>query len=256
MKRLDIHLVDLNLATSRTHAQKLIAANRVSFKQGNQWKVLTKPSFKVDAECELMVEAHEEDKFVSRGGLKLEGALSDNHIDVTGMIGLDVGCSTGGFTDCLLQRGAKHVVGIDVGHGQLAKPLLEDKRVTLYEGINARELDPQLVLPHTHNGQGFDVVVMDVSFISQTKILPALAPVMRQGGQLISLVKPQFEVGKEGIGKGGIVKDKSLYKTVESDIKQLCETLGFEIKTYIPSPIKGGDGNTEFLLWCVKEQST
>jgi 23S rRNA (cytidine1920-2'-O)/16S rRNA (cytidine1409-2'-O)-methyltransferase len=251
MKRLDVVLVELSLASSRTHAQKLISSGRVTVQIGNQWKPIKKPSFKLEGTEAIEVEAHEEDKYVSRGGLKLEGALKDNHIDVTDMIGLDIGCSTGGFTDCLLQSGAKHVVGVEVGHSQLAKSLANDDRITLYEGVNARELDSNLVLPHT-NDEGFDIVVMDVSFISQTKILPALAPVMKTGGHLVSLVKPQFEVGKDGIGKGGIVKDPALYKTVETSIYQCCESLGLTIKSYIESPIKGGDGNREFLVWAVK----
>jgi len=253
MKRLDVLLVDQSLAQSRTHAQKLISAGRVKIQIGNQWKVITKPSFKAEGSEPIEVEAHEEDKFVSRGGLKLEGALKDNNIEVNDFIGLDVGCSTGGFTDCLLQSGAKHVVGVEVGHDQLAPKLKDDDRVTLYEGINARELDPELVLPHTDDKQGFDIIVMDVSFISQIKILPALAPVMKQGGHLVSLVKPQFEVGKDGIGKGGIVKDPSLYDKVEENIRQCCTELGLTVKNYTNSPIKGGDGNREFLIWATKD---
>lgn len=253
MKRLDVLLVDQSLAQSRTHAQKLISAGRVKIQIGNQWKVITKPSFKAEGSEPIEVEAHEEDKFVSRGGLKLEGALKDNNIEVNDFIGLDVGCSTGGFTDCLLQSGAKHVVGVEVGHDQLAPKLKDDARVTLYEGINARELDPELVLPHTDDKQGFDIIVMDVSFISQIKILPALAPVMKQGGHLVSLVKPQFEVGKDGIGKGGIVKDPSLYDKVEENIRQCCSELGLTVKNYTNSPIKGGDGNREFLIWATKD---
>lgn len=253
MKRLDVLLVDQSLAQSRTHAQKLISAGRVKIQIGNQWKVITKPSFKAEGSEPIEVEAHEEDKFVSRGGLKLEGALKDNNIEVNDFIGLDVGCSTGGFTDCLLQSGAKHVVGVEVGHDQLAPKLKDDDRVTLYEGINARELDPELVLPHTDDKQGFDIIVMDVSFISQIKILPALAPVMKQGGHLVSLVKPQFEVGKDGIGKGGIVKDPSLYDKVEENIRQCCSELGLTVKNYTNSPIKGGDGNREFLIWATKD---
>jgi len=253
MKRLDVLLVDQSLAQSRTHAQKLISAGRVQVQISNQWKIIKKPSFKIEGTEPIEVEAHEEDKFVSRGGLKLEGALRDNNIEVNDFVGLDVGCSTGGFTDCLLQSGAKHVVGVEVGHDQLAKKLLEDDRVTLYEGINARELDPELVLPHTDQKQGFDIIVMDVSFISQIKILPALAPVMRQGGHLVSLVKPQFEVGKDGIGKGGIVKDPALYDKVEENIRQCCTELGLTVKNYTNSPIKGGDGNREFLIWATKD---
>jgi 23S rRNA (cytidine1920-2'-O)/16S rRNA (cytidine1409-2'-O)-methyltransferase len=252
MKRLDVILVEQSLSNSRTHAQKLISSGRVRVQIGSQWKVITKPSFKLEGSEPLDIEAHEEDKYVSRGGLKLEGALNDNQIDVSGFIGLDVGCSTGGFTDCLLQSGASHVVGVEVGHDQLVDKLRQDQRVTLYEGINARELDPQLVLPHTQDGNGFDIVVMDVSFISQTKILPALAPVMRSGGHLVSLVKPQFEVGKGGIGKGGIVRDPALYKEVEASIRDCCKALGLQVQNYTESPIKGGDGNREFLVWAVK----
>lgn len=247
MQRVDILLTELGLATSRTHAQRLLKNGRVAIRVGDQWSTLTKPGVKLAVDTEFQVTPDEADRFVSRGALKLLGALERSALDVSGMIALDVGQSTGGFTDCLLQAGASVVVGVEVGHDQLAPRLRADNRVVCYEGINGRDLPAEILLPHT-GGCGFDVAVMDVSFISQTKILPSLIPLLRPGGWLITLVKPQFEVGKAGIGSGGIVRDNSLYAGVEKDVKQCVTSLGMQLCDYFESPIKGGDGNREFLL--------
>lgn len=244
MIRLDVLLYERGLCSSRAHAQKAIKAGRVRV----AGKVQTKPGLKLDADTDVLVEASEEDRYVSRGGLKLAGALEQSVINPEGLTCLDIGASTGGFTDCLIQAGAQAVVGIDVGRDQQAQKLQDDARVTYYEGINARDLPLDLLLPHTACDQGFDLVVMDVSFISQALILPEIAKVLRPGGQLLSLVKPQFEVGKEGIGKGGIVRDASLYRSVEVKISRLCQDLGFQVNGYFDSPIKGGDGNREFFI--------
>jgi len=247
MQRLDLLLVERGLCQSRTHAQRLIKEQCVSGQYKNRWQTLTKPGLKVDEDIELEVTPGEADQYASRGALKLLAGLEITQLDVKGITAIDVGQSSGGFTDCLLQAGATHVVGIEVGHDQLIPRLREDDRVSCYEGMNARDL-PDSLREHTQNHQGFDLAVMDVSFISQTKILPSLVPLLKDGATLISLVKPQFEVGKEGIGSGGIVRDPSLYPQVERMIKEHCESLGLVIDHYIESPIKGGDGNREFLI--------
>lgn len=246
MKRLDVLLVERGLAASRSQAQALIDAGQVRWLQAGQWRTATKASLKLEPECELQAELGEEQRYASRGGLKLSGALERTGIDPKAMIALDVGQSTGGFTDCLLQAGAAKVVGVDVGHDQLVPSLRGDPRVVFYEGINARALPAGELLAQAPGG--FDLLVMDVSFISQTLILPGLPALLRPGGKLLSLVKPQFEVGKAGIGKGGIVRDASLYKKVETDLRAICGQLGLEVRDYFPSPITGGDGNREFFI--------
>lgn len=251
MQRADVLLVERQQAKTRTHAQRLIKQGHVFLKTGTTTQPLTKAGLKVSPDCELIVTA-QPDKYVSRGAIKLEGALADFGIEVTGKVAIDVGQSTGGFTDCLLQHGAKAVVGIEVGHDQLDVSLRNDPRVTCYERMNARSL-PADLLEHTlPRGEGFDIAVMDVSFISQTKILPSLTPLLKSNGHLISLVKPQFEVGKAGIGKGGIVKDASLFLQVEHVIRTTCQELNLKVLGYMESPITGGDGNREFLLWAQK----
>lgn len=250
MQRLDMLLVAKGICDTRTAAQKAIKEGRVSVVANGQQEVVKKPGIKFVEDVEIIYEAGTEDGFASRGALKLEGALNQFDISVAGAIAIDVGQSTGGFTDSLLQQGAAHVVGVDVGHDQLHPKLREDRRVSCYEGMNARDL-PSSLLDHTQ-GRGFDIAVMDVSFISQTKIIPSLSPLIRQGGQLISLVKPQFEVGKANLGKGGIVKNTALFAQVESLIKQCCSDHNWQVNGFIPSPIKGGDGNQEFLLWAIK----
>ncbi|GGO87325.1 TlyA family rRNA (cytidine-2'-O)-methyltransferase [Marinobacterium nitratireducens] len=252
MQRLDMLLVDRGDASSRTHAQRLIKDGRVKARIGATWQAITKPGLKLAADTPLEVTPDPQDRFVSRGALKLQGALERCRIEVRDRVAIDVGQSTGGFTDCLLQAGAARVVGIEVGHDQLDARLRQDPRVLCYEGMNARELPAGELLAHCRDDLGFDLAVMDVSFISQTKILPSLAPLIRPGGLLVSLVKPQFEVGPGGIGKGGIVRDESLYAQVERDIRDCCEALGLRVRDYFPSPIKGGDGNTEFLLQAEK----
>ncbi|WOX05112.1 TlyA family RNA methyltransferase [Microbulbifer pacificus] len=250
MIRLDLLLVDQKLASSRTHARKLIDAGCVLLGDGPNWRPATKPSQSVSEDIRIKVESLPEDRYVSRAGLKLAGILDHTGLDPAGWRALDVGCSTGGFSDCLLQRGAELVVGVDVGRDQLAESLRNNPRMHLFEGINARYLTAEQLAPLAD--EGFDAVVMDVSFISQTLILPQLPPLMKTGGHLLSLVKPQFEVGPEGIGKGGLVRDPALYQGVQEKISALCNSLGLEVKSYIDSPITGGDGNREFLLWAQK----
>ncbi len=250
MIRLDRLLVEQKLASSRTHARKLIDAGCVLLADGPHWRPATKPSQSVSEDIRIKVDSLPEDRYVSRAGLKLAGILDHTGLDPQGWRALDVGCSTGGFSDCLLQRGAELVVGVDVGRDQLAESLRTHPRMHLFEGINARYLSADQIAPFAE--AGFDAVVMDVSFISQALILPQLPPLLKPDGHLLSLVKPQFEVGPEGIGKGGLVRDPTLYQGVQEKIVALCETLGLTVKSYIESPITGGDGNREFLLWAQK----
>lgn len=254
MQRVDLLLVEKQLAQSRTHAQRLIKNHKVKAFFKGHWQTITKSGLKLDQETPFEVENDPADRFVSRGALKLLAALEKEHLSLNGKIAIDVGQSTGGFTDCLLQAGVKHVVGIEVGHDQLADKLANDSRVTCYEGINAKQLPQDKLLAHTTN-QGFDIAVMDVSFISQLKILPSLAPLIAESGYLMTLVKPQFEVGKKGVGRGGIVRDKSLYPAVKADVCECCKSLDLAVIDYFESPIKGGDGNTEFLLIAQKTSS-
>ncbi|WP_299734154.1 TlyA family RNA methyltransferase [uncultured Endozoicomonas sp.] len=251
MQRLDMLLVEQGKATSRTKAQQLISEGRVMVHQSGGWVAVVKPGQKYPDSIELDVVWDESDCFVSRGGLKLAGAIEKSGADFADAVVIDVGQSTGGFTDCALQSGAAKVIGIEVGHGQLVPSLRDDPRVVCLEGMNARDLSRDL-LNYTTDVQGFDFAVMDVSFISQTKILPSLVPLLKPGGQLLSLVKPQFEVGSAGIGKGGIVRDANLYPQVEQSIKSFCEKLGMTVKGYFDSSITGGDGNREFFIWAEK----
>ncbi|WP_444888359.1 TlyA family RNA methyltransferase [Microbulbifer sp. JMSA008] len=253
MTRLDQLLVQRKLANSRTHAKKLVEAGRVTLSEGGPMELARKAGQSVSENCALEVTALPEDQYVSRAGLKLAAILDHTGLNPMGWHALDVGCSTGGFSDCLLQRGATSVVGVDVGRDQLAQKLIDDPRMHLFEGINARYLEASQLSPFADTG--FDAIVMDVSFISQTLILPQLPSLLKPEGQLLTLVKPQFEVGPEGIGKGGVVRDANLYPQVRQKIAYLCDELGLEIKEYIDSPIKGGDGNREFLLWAAHREA-
>jgi 23S rRNA (cytidine1920-2'-O)/16S rRNA (cytidine1409-2'-O)-methyltransferase len=239
--RADQLLVDRGLAASRSQAQRLIAAG-VRWFDGVRWIAVAKNGDEVPAQAQLELLDTAESRYVSRGGLKLEGALRAAGLDVTGWTCLDVGQSTGGFTDCLLQHGAATVTGVDVGHGQLHPKLRADPRVVALEKVNARELRAEQV------GGAFDLVTGDLSFISLTLVLPALAPLLRPGGQLLMLAKPQFELQPQQIGKGGVVRDAALYPVVERRLRDACEALGLAVRGWYDSPIAGGDGNREFFL--------
>ncbi|MBS1144265.1 MAG: Hemolysin [Proteobacteria bacterium] len=247
MPRADQLLVESGLAASRTAAQRLIAAGRVRWSGGT----IPKPAFDLPPETSLTVEADPDDRFVSRGGLKLAGALAETGLAVASKRCLDVGQSTGGFTDCLLQAGARHVVGVDVGHGQLHPRLAGDPRVTAIEGINCRALTPADLGTALPEG-GFDLIVGDVSFISMTLILPQLPALLAADGDLLLLVKPQFEVGPDNIGKGGIVRDPALYHEVERKYFDFAQNFRLTVKAWLNSPITGGDGNREFFIWLKK----
>ncbi|WP_041521928.1 TlyA family RNA methyltransferase [Gilvimarinus agarilyticus] len=254
MARLDQELVAQNLVATRSLAQQLIKAGSVEVYINGQWLAQTKPSFQCGTGQPLRLLASEATQYVSRGGLKLAGALNHCGMSVSGATALDVGQSTGGFSDCLLQAGALKVVGIDVGRDQLADAIKQDPRVVYYEGINARQLPADELQQQAPSG--FDVIVMDVSFISQALIVPGLVPLLKPGGQLLCLVKPQFEVGKSGIGKKGIVRDASLYLDVKQRIVELYQSLGCVVHDYFDSPITGGDGNREFFIWAQSAQPT
>lgn len=247
--RADQWLVEQGLAPSRARARQWIEAGRVRQRVAGAWKPVRKCSQRLMNDCIIEIDADPADRYVSRGGLKLAGALQYTGVDVRGLTVLDIGASTGGFSDCLLQAGVAKVVAVDVGHGQLDPSLHGDSRLVSYEGINARDLPVELL---QHASNGFSLTVMDVSFISQTLILPALIPLMAAGAHLISLVKPQFEVGRQGLGKGGIVRDSALYPEVEAKLREVCGNLGLEVLGYFDSPIMGGDGNREFFIWAQK----
>ncbi|MBU3647096.1 MAG: TlyA family RNA methyltransferase [Limnohabitans sp.] len=245
--RADQLLVDRGLAASRSQAQRLIASG-VEWRLGTKpWQRVTKNGDELPQPSELRLLDTAEARYVSRGGLKLEGALHSSGWSPQGLRCLDVGQSTGGFTDCLLQQGAAQVVGLDVGHGQLHPRLRDDARVVCVERINARELQPNDArVPQASDG--FDWVVGDVSFISLTLVLPALLPLVKHGGRLLMLVKPQFELQPSDIGKGGLVKDHASYVQVEARLREACANLQLDVLGYWPSAIAGGDGNQEFWI--------
>jgi 23S rRNA (cytidine1920-2'-O)/16S rRNA (cytidine1409-2'-O)-methyltransferase len=233
--RLDRLLVERGLAESREKAQALIMAGEVLL---NGQKA-AKPGQSVDNDAVLEVLARP--PYVSRGGFKLAAALREFAIDVAGQLCLDIGSSTGGFTDALLQAGAARVHAVDVGAGQLDWKLRTDPRVVVHEGINARELRLEQI------GEQAALIVCDVSFISVTLILPALIPMLQDGGQMVILIKPQFEVGREQVGKGGIVRDPALHRAACERVEHAVKEFGFQTNV-MDSPILGAEGNKEFLL--------
>jgi len=245
--RADQLLVERGLATTRSQAQRLIASG-VRWCERGAWKAVAKNGDELPADAPIELVDSAESRYVSRGGLKLEGALKAGGVDVRGMRCLDVGQSTGGFTDCLLSHGAAHVTGVDVGHGQLHDKLRRDERVLAIEKVNARELSRKQV------GWDFDLVTGDLSFISLTLVLPALAPLLKAGGVLLMLVKPQFELQPGQVGKRGIVTDASLYAVVEKRIRDACGELGLQVKGWYDSAVAGGDGNREFFVHAIKIQ--
>ncbi len=241
--RADSYLCVYGHAESRTRASRLISEGKVLF----DGRLVSKPSEEIYGE-EHRVEITECDRYVSRGGLKLEAAIKEFGIDVSGKRCIDVGASTGGFTDCLLQNGAEHVLAVDSGRGQLHAKIANDPRVTSLEGYNAREMSCDRL-------GVFDIAVMDVSFISQTLIHRALSNVLSDGADFISLIKPQFEAGKQALNKKGIVKDS---KDREAAVLRVCESAyicGFELCGLTSSPIEGGDGNREYLAYFKKAEA-
>ncbi|MGH9840742.1 MAG: TlyA family RNA methyltransferase [Blastocatellia bacterium] len=238
-ERLDKLLVARGLAETRAKAQSLILAGQV-FSGAER---LEKAGHLVPDDIPLTVK--EPMPYVGRGGLKLAAALDHFQVEVAGKTCLDIGASTGGFTDCLLQRGAARVVALDVGHGQLDWKLRQDARVDVRENVNARYLAP------ADFDCRFDLVVADVSFISLAKILPVVPPLLQPSAVVITLIKPQFEVGREEVGKGGIVRDEAARQRVVEEITVCAEKLGMRTRGVMDSPILGADGNREFLA-CFK----
>jgi 23S rRNA (cytidine1920-2'-O)/16S rRNA (cytidine1409-2'-O)-methyltransferase len=240
--RADQLLVHRSLASSRSAAQRLIARGAVRWRSPVGWALPAKAGEDLPEGCQIEVTDDAELRWVSRAGLKLDAALTHIGLDVTGRACLDVGQSTGGFTDVLLARGAARVVGVDVGLSQLHPRLRADARVSVLEDVNARHLDAAaLPLPR------FDLVVADLSFISLTLVLPALAPLAAR--DLLLLVKPQFELQPADIGKGGLVTDPAAHARVEQRIRSTVATCGLAARDYFDCAIAGGDGNREHFIW-------
>ena len=237
-ERIDKLLVDRGLADTRTRAQALVLAGQVVAGETR----VDKPGQLVDVELPLRLKG-EAPRYVSRGGLKLEGALDHFQIDVTGLSAMDVGASTGGFTDCLLQRGASRVIALDVGYGQLHPKIRADPRVVVRERVNARALGREDVPFEV------DLVVVDVSFISLKKVLPAALSFLKPQGVLVALVKPQFEGGRGQVGKGGVVRDEKLRRQAIEEIAAFVQAQALTVVGWIDAPIAGPAGNLEALLY-------
>ncbi|MEP6559140.1 MAG: TlyA family RNA methyltransferase [Burkholderiales bacterium] len=271
--RADQLLVERGIAVSRAQAQRLIAVGGVEVDWRSAWKPIGKNGEELPSDAALRVTSDAELRFVSRGGLKLEGALAQTGFDVRELDCLDVGQSTGGFTDCLLQAGAARVVGVDVGHGQLDARLAADPRVVGLEGINARSLDAAQLIAQQQvktSAYGrfdpenairskpiaaFDLITGDLSFISLTLVLPALLPLLKPGGALLLLVKPQFELeNARQVGKGGIVRDAQRFLQVERRLRAAFVACGLsdDAVQWFDSCISGGDGNREFFIFAIK----
>jgi 23S rRNA (cytidine1920-2'-O)/16S rRNA (cytidine1409-2'-O)-methyltransferase len=244
-KRLDQFLLDKGIASSRSKAQAIIMAGRVLI---NEQKI-DKAGILVDEKSTIRI-LGDQNPYVSRGGLKLEKALDEFKADPSGKICLDIGASTGGFTDCLLQRGALKVYAIDVGYGQLDLKIRNDKRVIVIEKTNARNLAPADL--YKDNKDKADLAVIDVSFISLSKILPAVHGLIKEDGEVVALVKPQFEAGRSEVGKGGVIKDKAVREKALNNVIESAKNIGFNFTASIDSPIKGTDGNIEFLIYLKK----
>ncbi|GAA2245967.1 hemolysin [Promicromonospora sukumoe] len=251
--RVDAELVRRGLARSRRHAADLVAAGRITV----AGKVVAKPSTSVSDGDKVTVAPGPdlEHEFASRAALKLAGALDalarvPGAPVVEGAFCADLGASTGGFTDVLLRRGAEHVVAIDVGHDQIVQALRDDDRVTVVEGLNVRDLVPG-DLARTP-----DLVVADLSFISLTVVLPAVAGVLGPGSQALLMVKPQFEVGRERLGSGGVVRDRSLHAEAVTTVLSTAERLGLVARAVVPSPLPGPSGNREFFVWLAPDTTT
>lgn len=239
--RIDRLLVDRGLVESRERGQALILAGQILVNGQKQDKAGS--LVPEDAELRILGEVL---PYVSRGGLKLAAALKEFGLSAHGKVALDVGASTGGFTDCLLQHCAKKVYAVDVGYGQIAWKIRQDPRVVTIERVNIRAIEPSRV------PEPVDIAVIDVSFISLEKVIPSILQFLRPGAELVALIKPQFEVGREQVGKGGIVRDETARNTAVIRITEFIGSLGFEVKGVIPSPITGQDGNVEFLVYAVK----
>jgi 23S rRNA (cytidine1920-2'-O)/16S rRNA (cytidine1409-2'-O)-methyltransferase len=236
-QRLDRLLVDRGLAPSRQRARAMVMAGKVLVNN----RPVDKAGFSVGRNDGIELKG-KDIAYVSRGGLKLEGALQSFELDPAGLVCLDVGASTGGFTDCLLQNGAARVYAVDVGYGQLAWELRQDPRVTVIERTNIRHMQPEAI------AEPVDLATIDVSFISLKIVVPAVAGFLKNGARILALIKPQFEVGKDQVGKGGVVRDADLHARVIQSLTAFFVELGFGSKPVIPSPILGPKGNREFFV--------
>ncbi len=237
-RRIDLLLVERGLFPSREQAQRAVMAGCV----WHQDRLIDKPGTAVASDGEIRIKG-DPCPYVSRGGVKLDSALQEFRISVAGKTVLDAGASTGGFTQCLLECGAARVFAVDVGYGQLAWELRQDKRVTVMERTNLRYLTPELL------GSQVDLATLDLSFISLTKVLPAVRSLLRPGGEVLALVKPQFEAGRGSVGKGGIVKDPAVQQAVLERVSASACSLGFRIAGVRHSALLGRDGNIEYFLW-------
>lgn len=241
-ERLDVNLVNKGYFDSREKARRAIMEGLI-FVNGMRED---KPGFQVDTEAELEVRGNSL-PYVSRGGLKLEKAIEEFNIDLEGKVCIDIGASTGGFTDCMLKNGAKKVYSVDVGYGQLAWKLRNDSRVKVMERTNFRYVEPDDI------GEQVDFATADVSFISLTKILPPAKELLKADGDMVCLIKPQFEAGREKVGKKGVVRDPAVHKEVIEKIINFAKECSFNIKGLSYSPIKGPEGNIEYLLYLGQE---
>ncbi|MFM7698857.1 MAG: TlyA family RNA methyltransferase, partial [Limnohabitans sp.] len=242
-------LVERGLAASRSQAQRLIASGVQWRLPSHPWQRVEKNGADLSVHCELQLVDNAEIRYVSRGGLKLEAGLLSAGISAQAKVCLDIGQSTGGFTDCLLQMGAAMVVGVDVGHGQLHDSLRQHPRVVCIEKCHARDLSAPTspLRAHTPSG-GWALLVADLSFISLTLVLPSIAQLMTNRSDALLLVKPQFELQPADIGKGGLVKDAALYVQVQDRLTTACNDAGLDVVNWLDSPIVGGDGNREFFI--------
>lgn len=246
--RADQLLVAQGLAPSRSAAQRLIGCGAVERRTPGGWVALRKAGENLTDDMPLRVTDDAETRWVSRGGLKLDAALTYTGVAVDGRVCLDAGQSTGGFTEVLLARGAAKVAGFDVGHGQLHSRLRDDPKVRGFEGVHVRQLAGS-ALAGEAPAAGFDLLVADLSFISLAASIGHLAPWLAPHGQALLLVKPQFEVGPEHVGKGGVVRDAGQFSLVETALREACAAAGWQVLDYFASAISGGDGNREFFIW-------
>jgi 23S rRNA (cytidine1920-2'-O)/16S rRNA (cytidine1409-2'-O)-methyltransferase len=243
-ERIDKLLLEKGIVPSREKARSLIMEGRVTA----EGRTIDKPGSRVDVDAGIQVR-EEDSSYASRGGKKLEGALEAFGINPHGMVVMDVGASTGGFTDCILQKGATKVYAVDVGYGQLAWKLRTDPRVINLERRNIRYLKRQEI------GEEMDLILIDTSFISVEKFLPHLLEFLKGGGEVVSLIKPQFEVGRNEVGKGGVVRDPELHRRVIDRISKFCQNIGFMVVGVAESPLLGPSGNKEFFIRLRKSES-
>lgn len=253
--RADQLLVAQGLAPTRSAAQRLIADGAVEWAAAQGWTLVRKAGEDLLEVAQFRITNDAELRYVSRGGLKLEGAIQHSGIAVEGLTVLDMGQSTGGFSDCLLKAGAAKVVGVDVGHGQLHAKLRADPKVTALESLHVRELAGSALQQQAPAG-GFALIVGDLSFISMIGAFAQLAPWLAPGGQVLLLIKPQFELGPKALARGGLVKDKSQYAQLETSAREAAAAVGWQVRDYFESAITGGDGNTEFFLWAARPEGS